>query len=272
MQVAARREEIRRLLLEHGEVEFGALADRFGVSEMTVRRDLEALESDGVARRVRNGAIDVTGRAVEPPFGNRASVARAAKIAMAARAIELVAEDETVVLDSGTTVLELARLLRRRELALTVLTPSVLAAIEIAAIPGSRVILTGGTVRPGELSLIGPAAEEPFTELNCDVVFLSTAGLDLAHGLTDYNLEEARVKRAALCSARRSVALMDRSKLDRVYLANVLPLSSLDVLVTDADPAHPVLERAREIGIKVLTVTVTDSGTDGTGSGGTEQS
>jgi DeoR/GlpR family transcriptional regulator of sugar metabolism len=252
VNLSARRAAIREDVRDRGEVGLAELALRFDVSEMTVRRDLEALEAEGVARRVRGGAISVAARSYEPTFENRAVSAPEAKAAIAARAAGLVDSGESVALDSGTTVLALARALRGRGLELTVLTPSVLAAVELADEPGLRVLLAGGTVRPRELSMIGPTAEEFFADCNCDVLFLSAAGIDAGRGLTDYNMEEARVKRAAVRCARRVVALMDRRKFDRVYFANVLPLSGVDVLVTDAEESHPTVCEARAAGIDVL--------------------
>src|SRR5919206_2133369 len=107
-----------------------------------------------------------------------------------------------------------------------------------------RVVLTGGIVRAGELSLVGDFAERAFEELNCDAVFLGVGGVHGERGLTEYNLDDTRVKRAALRAARRCVVLADATKLERVCLATIAPLAQADVLVTDADGAHPALEAA----------------------------
>lgn len=253
MNARERRAEIARLLAQHGEVALAGLAERFDVSEMTVRRDLKVLEVDGVARRVRSGAIDLGARGFEPPFRNRESAAPAAKTAIAEAALTLVEDGQTLIIDSGTTALAFARALRGGGLNLTVLTPSVLAAVELANEPTIRVILTGGVLRPGELSLIGCDAEAPFDSYNCDLMFLGVAGCDAAKGLTDYNTDEAQVKRAALRSASRIVALVDATKLGRVHLAKVMSLSELDVLVTDADSSHPVIASVAEQGAQIVT-------------------
>lgn len=255
MNVNERRGIVRGELLVNGEVTIPDLADRFDISEMTVRRDLEALEEEGVARRVRNGAIRVAPRSFEPEFDNRADEASGAKNAIGERAASLVDNGETVIIDSGTTALALARALRGRALDLTVLTPGVMAAIELAGDPNIRVMLSGGVMRAKELSMIGPSTEAFFSEYNCDVFFLAAAGLDIERGITDYNLEEARVKKAAMKCARRVIAVIDQRKFEKVYFANVTPLESIDVLVTDAAPDHPVVARAEALGIEVLTVT-----------------
>src|SRR5579875_788865 len=240
MTTTGRRGAIRGLLAERGEVAISALAAEFDVSAMTIRRDLEELEQRGIARRVRGGAISTVSRSYEPPFASRSAEASEAKRRIAAAAAAYVDYGETAILDVGSTTLALARHLRGRG-GLTILTPSVHAAIELSGDPNTRVILTGGIVRPGELSLIGDLAERTFATLNCDVVFLGVGGVHPEKGLTEYNLDDTRVKRAAITAASRKVALADATKLGRVCLATIAPLHDIDVLITDAAD-HPVLD------------------------------
>lgn len=249
-----RRTEIQAVLAAQGRVAISELAQTFDVSEMTIRRDLETLEAQGVARRVRGGAISAVSRSYEPPFASRAVQAQQAKQAIAEAAAAFVDFGETAILDVGSTALELARCLRGRG-GLTVVTPNVRAAIELANEPDTRVILTGGIVRPGELSLIGDTAERTFAELNCDVLFLGIGGVHPDKGFTEYNLDDARIKRAALAAASRCVALADGSKLDRICLATVAPLGAADVLISDA-AEHPTLAAARDAGVEVVSVSV----------------
>ncbi len=117
-------------------------------------------------------------------------------------------------------------------------TASLPIAVELGNDPDIRVIVTGGQVRNGELSLTGGMAEDAFRALNCDLAFIGVAGICATPGLTEYNQDDARVKRAAIAAARRSVVLADSSKLGRVAFATVAPLSAIDVVVTDA-PGGP---------------------------------
>lgn len=253
VSVSDRRHTIRGLLAERGELGIGELAAEFDVSEMTIRRDIEELEEQGFARRVRGGVIATVSRSYEPPLASRATEALDAKRRIAATAAQYIDYGETAILDVGTTTLELARCLRGRG-GLTIVTPSVQAAVQLAVGPSSRVILTGGIVRPGELSLIGHLAEETFGQLNCDVVFLGVGGIDADKGLTEYNLDDTRVKRAAITAASRKIALADASKLGRVCLAAIASLEEIDVLITDAAPQHPVLAAVRDAGVEVVSV------------------
>ena len=125
----------------------------------------------------------------------------------------------------------------------------------LASEPSIRVIVTGGEVRPGELSLIGAGPERTFAELNCDVMFLGVGGLHPEKGFTEYSLEDAQIKRAALAASSRCVVLADASKLDRICLATVAPIAAADVLISDAPPDHPALVAVRDAGVEVVSVT-----------------
>lgn len=251
MKTSQRRGFIKSQLISMGELQFDELADRFGVSEMTIRRDAEFLESEGFARRVRGGLISIKSTAYEAVFENRSLTAFTAKRAIAEVAVKLLVEDESVILDSGSTVLEVARQIRSTELRLTTITSSLRAALEVINVPDSRVIVTGGALKYGELSLAGIEAEDSFAHLNCDTFIAGVAGLDAIRGVSEYDLDEVRVKRASIRSGRRIIVVADKSKLGRVHLVSLLPLNQLDVLVTDASPDHPVVRACVEAGVEM---------------------
>lgn len=238
-------------LSERGEAGFGELAEEFGVSEMTIRRDLETLEAEGLARRVRGGAISVISRSYEPPFAVRATTEPGAKEAIGAAAAALVNDGDTIILDVGTTTLALARALHGKR-GVTAVTPSLPVAVELGADPDIRVVVTGGQVRAGELSLTGGMAEDAFGTMNCDLAFIGVAGVCPVPGLTEYNPDDARVKRAALSAARRAIVVADASKLGRVAFSTVAPLSAIDALVTDAAAEHPVVLEIAASGVDVV--------------------
>jgi DeoR/GlpR family transcriptional regulator of sugar metabolism len=240
-------EEIRR----KGAVRVSELTELLAVSEMTIRRDLEALEREGLLRRVHGGATRLSPRGYEPPFALRAVSETETKRRIGERAAGLVTDGETIVIDMGTTTLELARALRNAT-GLTILTPSLRAAELLLPNPALRVIVTGGIARHGELSLIGELSERAFEALNCDTVFLGAAGVSVHAGVTDFHLDEVRVKRAALRSARRCVVLAQASKLGEVALAPVCPLERVDVLVTDEGAPEETLAGIRECGVDVM--------------------
>jgi DeoR/GlpR family transcriptional regulator of sugar metabolism len=254
-----RQELIEQRVLAQGEIGFESLAEELGVSQMTIRRDVEALEDRGVVRKVLGGAIAFGGKSVEPTFATRAAESAISKRRIAEATADLLRPGETVILDSGSTALAVARAIRERGLALTVITPSIYVAAELNAEPDTTIILTGGTVRPGELSLIGAEAETAFSSYNCDTYVMGVAGLHAERGFSDYHREESRVKKAALRSADRVIAVLDETKLGRAQLVNVASLAEVAVLVTDAAPTDPTVAAVREAGLEVVCVPGTNS-------------
>jgi len=257
MDASQRRELIVDRALSLGEVEFGALAVEFGVSEMTIRRDIEILQSQGLLRRVVGGAILTKGTASEPSFESRASEAAKEKEHIAEAVVRLLNPGETVLLDSGSTVLSVARAIRKHGLNLTVVTPSALAALALSDAPDVRVHLVGGLLRPNELSLIGPDAVEGIQKFNCDTFVMGVAGIDSRGGISDYHYDESYVKQAGIKASNRVIVAADQSKLGRTALVRIANLAEIDILVTDADPEQPTIQAARLEGVNVVTISPT---------------
>jgi DeoR/GlpR family transcriptional regulator of sugar metabolism len=226
------------------------LASAVGTSEVTIRRDLEQLASLGVLRRVRGGAVSLL-QGEEPPFAMRELQATEAKRRIAAAVGELIADGETVVVDSGTTGLEIARVLAGRRLTAM---PLSLQAANVLAAPPTRVVLPGGEVRPVELTATGPLAEIGVQALRFDTALITCCGFSVAAGLTAYDLADAAVKRASIGAANRIVLAADSSKFGRSAMAVICPLQCIDVLVTDDQAPTEVVEAVEAMGIEVRRV------------------
>ncbi|AQA05727.1 DeoR family transcriptional regulator [Mycobacterium sp. MS1601] len=254
MDVKTRRQLIEQRARAEREVSYTALATEFDVSEMTIRRDIEALEARGVVRRVVGGAIAVLGKDTEPSFAIRVTDAVLEKDHIADTVADLIGPKETLILDAGSTSLAVARSLRGRSLGLTVVTPSLPIALALVDEPQTNVVVTGGELRSGELSLVGSSAEEILTRYNCDTYVMGVAGIDAERGFSDYLQAEARVKRAALSRADRVIVAADRSKLGRVTFVSIAALSRVHTIVTDGAADHPALVAARSSGVEVLSI------------------
>jgi DeoR/GlpR family transcriptional regulator of sugar metabolism len=252
---AERQNKILQLIRENGKVTVNEIGKLFDVSEMTVRRDLRELDSQRLLRRVHGGAVNNLGRNYEPPLQERSTKNLEAKHAIGCKAAQLVHNGDSIALDVGTTTLEVARCLGDRQ-NLTILTSSIPIANEIISkfALGSelRLILTGGIVRAGELSMIGHFASRVFEELHVDKAFIGVAGLTIDGGLTEYNLEDALVKRVVLQSAKKKIAVIDSSKLGRTAFTSICPLSCIDTIVTDENADKKIVEALRESGTEVL--------------------
>lgn len=236
---------IMNTLRSHDSVSVAELAAEHGVSEMTIRRDLDELAQQGVVRRVRGGALSLLLRGEEPPFGVREREAVEAKQRIGVETAALIADGEAVLLDGGTTALEVARALTERRV--TVLPLAMQAATLLAAAPRVRLVLPGGEVRQGEQNFTGPLTESSIRALRFDTAVIGCCGLSAQHGLTAHDLPEVAVKQAAIASARRVVAVCDSGKFTRTAFGAVCALSRLDVVVTDRDiprEAHDALTAA----------------------------
>jgi DeoR/GlpR family transcriptional regulator of sugar metabolism len=236
VDVRDRRQALIDVMQRDGEIQVRQLAENLGCSEMTIRRDLDALERDGAVRRVHGGAVRVNLRSNEPPYALRALEAVDAKRRIGKEMAGLIADGESVILDSGTTAIEVARALRGRPV--TVLSLGLRAQMELAEDSAVRLIATGGDVRPGELSLSGELAELAFERLRFDTFILGCCGIDAREGVTTHLPADARVQRAAIRSARRTVVISDQSKLGLVTFSQVCDLTSVDLLVTDAEASQ----------------------------------
>ncbi|WP_255946127.1 DeoR/GlpR family DNA-binding transcription regulator [Streptomyces odontomachi] len=226
-----RLRQITEAVRAAGRLQVADLAALTGASEMTVRRDLDTLAAQGVLERYRGGAKSLLLRGEEPPFALRAQEGLEGKRRIAAEAAALLADGESVVLDSGTTCLEVARALEHRRL--TVMPLSLHAVNALSAAPQLTLLVPGGCPRPGELALTGPLTQASLAALRFDTAIIGCCGLDADHGLTAYDLDDAAVKRAAIASSRRVIAIAESVKLSRTALAFVAPASALHALVTD---------------------------------------
>ena len=220
-------------------------------SEVTIRRDLEQLAERGMLRRVRGGAVGLLSRGEEPPFAFRELEAADAKRRIGAAVAGLISDGEAVVLDGGTTGLEVARALAGRRITVMPLSLQTAGALSVAP---TRVILPGGELRPGELSVTGPLAEAGLRALRFDTAVLTCCGASVTHGVTAYDLGDAAVKSTAMSVARRVILAADATKFARTAMAAVAPLDQVDVLVTDTTAAPPTIDEITDLSIEVLLV------------------
>lgn len=244
---------IGEALAEVGRVEVADLAARLGVSKMTVRRDLEELERLQRCRRVHGGAVLTVSGSYEPPFSVRRERELDEKRAIAAEVARLIIDGETVFLDIGTTTLEVARALVGRS-NLTVLTPSVPIVALLADEPGLRIICMGGVVRPGEHSLVGSLTGLSIRQFHADVCVLGIGGIDARAGLTEFNLDDAAVKRDLIERSDHVIVAADHSKLGTIAFATVADLDDIDILVTGATASDSHLIDLQTAGVDIRTV------------------
>ncbi len=243
---AQRQQEILNAV-RSGSAQVADLATAFGVSEMTVRRDLRDLEQEGKLTRVHGGAV----AADEPSFAEVVVERLEAKGRIGAAAAELVQDGQTIMLDIGTTTLQLARHLRGRSV--TVITSNLAAYEELLPETSVELVLLGGVVRRNYRSTVGVLAEDALRQLRADVAFLGASGLEQDLSVVDSTMVEVPIKRAMLASATRSVLLADSAKFGMRGVVRVCGPEELDVLITDDGAPPEARERLGRSGVEVIT-------------------
>ncbi len=228
-----RREEIIRLLQAKSKILVPELCQRFGVSPATVRADLRSLAGEGRLRRAHGGAIPTEKAGFEPNSRSKAVERVAEKRRIARRAAEMIEDGDIIILDSGTTTLELAKLLAGRS-GLTVVTNDLAIASVLEEASGLNLVLIGGEVRRGFHCTVGPMAVEGMVRLNVDKAFLASNAFSWQGGFTTPNLEHAEVKRAMVSAASERIMLMDSSKYGKRAFVNFAALADIEILLTDA--------------------------------------
>ncbi|MFJ8582835.1 DeoR/GlpR family DNA-binding transcription regulator [Micromonospora sp. NPDC093277] len=256
MLAQQRQSAILELIRQRGGVRVSHLVSRFGVSDMTIRRDLEVLAERGLVDKVHGGAtLAGPGSADEPGFAAKSIRQQAEKRAVAERAARLVEPGMAIALSAGTTTATLAaRLSEVRDL--TVVTNSIPVADAFHQNPRTdqTVVLTGGLRTPSD-ALTGPVAEAAIAALNVDLLFLGVHGMSPRTGFTTPNLLEAAVNRRLIDAARRLVVLADHTKWETIGIATIAPLGEADMLITDAGLPP---EARRQIGEQVGELVVVD--------------
>ncbi|CAN7309439.1 DeoR/GlpR family DNA-binding transcription regulator [Microbacterium sp. LjRoot45] len=242
MYATERQQQIEQLIAADGRVAVVDLADRFGVTTETVRRDLAHLERTGLVRRVHGGAVSRTrASTVERSLAERTGVRSGAKQAIARAAVDLLGNglDGAVYLDAGTTTAAVAQLLARETVVgtgLEVVTHSMTVAHTLAGSPAVGLTAIGGRVRGLTAAAVGAQTVEAVSRLRPDVALVGVNGISAAFGLSTPDPDEAAVKRAVVAAARRVVVVADAEKFDAELLVSFAPLSAVDVLITDAEP------------------------------------
>jgi DeoR/GlpR family transcriptional regulator of sugar metabolism len=246
-----RRRRIYELIREEGSARVSNLSELFSVSEPTIRADLEKLEVEGLVVRDHGGAYLRGLNTLVQTQTLDHSENPEAKACIGRAAARLVNDGDTLILDSGSTVTELAKsLLGRRDL--YIVTNALNIALLLGSEPSFTVLMTGGEFKAPTLSLTGDQAASIFEHIFVSKLFLATAGLSLETGLTFPGLSDLPVKRAMMRAANRIYLLADSSKIGRVSFAAVGGLSSIDVLVTDSGIKPQDKEQLEKLGIEVM--------------------
>ena len=247
-----RRSAICELVTELGYVSVDALAGRTGVSLATIRRDLDELAQEGLVERTHGGAAAATGLHLqEYPFNERASVAMPEKRAIGRAAAAMVRDGDTIMIDGGTTCLEIARQLVNRP-RLQVITHSVRALEALLRAPNVTTFATGGTLKQKELVLVGPTTESVLRSRRATLAFVGASAFSPTDCATDFDEREVAVKQAMMSSAQRTFLVVASRKLATAATVVVAPIEAFAGVVTDDGLPESALRELRERGLEVV--------------------
>lgn len=249
-------EQRRRAILEEversGRVAVAELAERWGVSDMTIRRDLEELAENELLKKVHGGAVAIPKTGTEPHFTQKRGLSREEKLAIARAAAPFVEDGHTIAMSAGTTTWYVASELPASHTGLSFLTNSTNIALKLQERGWDQIVLSGGIFRTPSDALVGPFADRTIQTLNADILFLGVHGVDPHAGLTTPNIAEAETNRLLVRASQRVVVVADHTKIGVVALARIAPLAEIDVLITDERAPKETLREIELAGVKVI--------------------
>jgi DeoR/GlpR family transcriptional regulator of sugar metabolism len=248
-----RRTQILQIVRSAGRAKVNELSQLFNASAVTIRHDLTELHQRGLVVRSHGGAMLPDTILREPPVLERLKEHSAEKQRIGARAATLINDGETIILDSGTTTLEIARHLKKKQ-ELHVITNGVNIAAELLDARDVQTFIIGGTVRGESASISGRFSEEMFDQFSADKLFLSGAGCDLEFGVSGANLEETMVNRAMLRISREIILVADASKFSKRSMTRIVPFSEIDTVISDTGLDEETQIKLRAVGCNLILV------------------
>jgi DeoR family transcriptional regulator of aga operon len=253
MMAEERRTQILQMVRSAGRVRVNDLASQFSTSAVTIRNDLNELHQRGLVLRSHGGAVLPDKILRESPVHERLKAYSDEKRRIGAMAATLIHDGETIILDSGTTTLEIARQIKKKQ-GLQIITNGVNIAAELLDARDAQVFIVGGTVRGESASISGRFTEEMFEQFSADKLFLSGAGCDLDFGVSGANLEETMVNRAMLRISREIILVADASKFSRRSMSRIAPFAEIDTVISDISLGEEIQMKLRAQGCNLILV------------------
>ena len=241
MLAIERRNAILAKLATDGKVIVSDLSVEFNVTEETIRRDLEKLDKEGLAKKTYGGAIVLETHGADLPFNVRKRVNANLKENIAQKIAELISDGDSIILDSSTTAISVTKYIKNRE-NLTLITNSVEILLELSDKSGWKILSTGGKLKNGSLALVGASAEQMIRDYHVHIAVCSSKGIDMNMGISDSNEEDACMKKAIFSAADRKILAIDSTKFNRRSFVKVFSVSDVDTVVTDEKPSDEWIE------------------------------
>lgn len=251
MLAIERRNAILAKLSVEGKVVVADLSRDFGVTEETIRRDLEKLDNEGLAKKTYGGAVANQTVNVDLPYSvrKRANVERKQRIAE--KIGEMIHDGDYIMLDSSSTAIFVIKYIKSLK-NITLITNSVEIMLELADKEGWNILSTGGSLKEGALSLVGASAEKMIRGFHVNLAVCSSKGIDMSMGITDSNEKDSQIKQAIFAAADRRVLAVDGTKFDKISFVKVCDVKEIDTIVTDEAPSERWVEYLKENDVELV--------------------
>ncbi len=251
MLAIERKREILSRLVSDGKVIVADLAKDFGVTEETIRRDLEKLDSEGLAYKIYGGAVSRKSSTLDLPYSVRVGVNVEEKEIISDLVCQFVKDGDRLMLDSSSTAIYIVKKLKSKK-NLTIITNSVKILLELSDKPDFTVLCTGGSLKEGSLSLTGSSAEKMISSYHVDLAICSCKGIDMTLGVTDSSEKDGQIKQAMFASADKKLLALDTGKFDNKSFVRLCDAKELDMIITNAPPSDAWQNYCREHGLQLI--------------------
>jgi Transcriptional regulators of sugar metabolism len=245
-----RQQKISELLKEKSSLRVSALAEIFNVSESTIRRDLQEMEEKGLLTRTHGGAVGVQGTSFEPSFKEKEVEEREEKVIIAKIAASIIKDGDTIILDSGTTTLEIAKHIEANKV--TVITNSIDIAEVLSGNKKIDLIVTGGSMRVTTRAMVGHITENILKNFRVDKAFIGANGISIEEGITTPNFTEAQTKKAMMNVANKVIIAADSSKFNKVCFSVISPIRAVSSIITSGDLDKEILKDFEDAGVEII--------------------
>lgn len=251
MLAIERRNQILEILQNEKRVVVGELSQLFDVSEETIRRDLEKLEKSGIVTKSYGGAVLNENVNIDLPFNIRKNRNVPCKQKIADVIADMIHDGDHIMLDASSTAVYIVRKIKSKK-NITLITNSIEILVELADVSDWHILSTGGIVKEGSLSLVGPQSDQMIQSFHVDKAIISCKGLDIEKGFTDSNEMHAQTKKTMLEAANQRIVAVDSSKFNRISFVKIADIEKADIIVTDLKPDDKWLSLLKERGIECI--------------------
>ena len=251
MLAIERRNAILAKLNTQGKVIVTDLSREFDVTEETIRRDLEKLDNEGLAKKTYGGAVVNQNLNIDLPFNVRKRANVELKQKIAEKIAEMIHDGDYIMLDASSTAIYVTKCISDRK-NITLITNSVEIMLELADKSDWNILSTGGSLKKGALALVGASAERMIRGFHVDLAVCSSKGIDLNVGVTDSNEKDSEIKRAIFGAANRKILAVDSTKFDKISFVHVCDMADIDVVVTDSQPSERWIEHFKDKDVELV--------------------